>query len=496
LNSSDLAEYIGVSSRWIRKQTKEAFEKGRSSIKFGEQSFSFEIIKGSYVYEELLPVEVQTVEDESSRAWRLASEEKQKEALLKERLVRDYINRPPRETWKKFLARIERRYRAIKPTKSKLFRWLQTVKDCEQKGLVAVEHLLDIRGKTSTNRSYTDKHYEYLEMLLIENPDIEAVQIHRYMEQDFGKDHTPSYATVVRMVRKWKSDPKNILIYSLASDPSATMSKYRPAPARADSEIMYTNQLWELDGTPADVICSDGIRYTISGAIDVYSRRVVLVVEPTSSSVTLGKMLKKGIQKFGVPEAVLCDQGKEYKSKNFSYTCARLQIEQRFTPPYSGYLKPHIERFFGTLSRGLFRNINGYIGANVSERSRISNRQTFSDKKASIKKWKDRFKNGDEFAKRFAIKKENVGLDIEVPVSKEELEMLIEQFLQWDENRNHRGIDTTPMNRWNSCAVPRKTISDESVLNILIGQSIKKKITKKGITWNKVTYFNRCWVTH
>ena len=490
LSSSDLEKDLGVSERWIRKQAKETLDANRPAVKFGDRSFNVEMINGAYLFEELYPKEVEAVDTDLTRAWHLASDEKQAEAIAKERIVRDYRNRSNKETWKEFLIRVGHRYKKLKPTKSKLFRWLKVVKECEEKGLVALEHLLDTRGKAVSNRSYTDEQYKYVEDLILENPEIQAVHLEQYMALDYGKEKMPSYATIVRMMQKWKSDPKNLMIYTLAMNPSDAVSHLRPAPARADSEVMYTNQIWELDGTPCDVICDDGIRYTISAAIDVYSRRVVWVLEPSSSSVTLGRMLKKGIEKFGLPESVLCDQGKEYKSKNFAHTCSRLGIEQKFTPPFSGYMKPHIERFFGTMTRDLFVRINGFIGHNVAHRERLANQKAFSDKKASIKKWNERFKSGDAFAKNFANKKENVGIDIELPISRDELEMLMEKWTEHYENRNHRGIDMIPMKKWNACGVPRKTITDENVLNILIGQSVKKRITKKGITWNKITYFN------
>lgn len=490
LTSSDLEKDLGLSQQWIQKQAKEALEAKRPAVKFGERSFGVEMVNGAYVFEELWKEEADAPETDLSRAWLLASEDKQAEAIAKERFIRDYRNRGRNEHWKKFLIRVGHRYKTLKPSKSKLFRWLKIVNECEEKNLVPLEHLLDTRGKAVSNRSYSDEQYAYVENLILENPEVQAVHVQQYMEMDYGKEQMPSYATITRMMTKWKADPKNIMIYTLAMNPSDAVSKLRPAPARADSECMYTNAVWELDGTPADVICDDGIRYSISAAIDVYSRRVVWVLEPSSSAVTLGRMLKKGIEKFGLPEVVLCDQGKEYKSKNFAHTCSRLGIEQKFTPPFSGYMKPHIERFFGTMTRDLFVRINGFIGHNVAHRERLANQKTFSDKKASIKKWNERFKSGDAFAKNFANKKENVGIDIELPISRDELELLMEKWTELYENRNHRGIDMTPMKKWNACAVPRKMISDENVLNILIGQSVKKRITKKGITWNKIVYFN------
>jgi len=490
MNIREIADVLEVSEQWIRRTIKKAVSDNNKSVIFGDRSFSFTMIDDEYDFIETSPKVEKLQETDTSKAWLLASDEKQREAILKQRLVRDYNNRPSSEGWKAFLKRVDRKYAKLKLNKTNLFRWNKIVRDCRAKDLVPLEYLLDSRGKGVSNRSYTDEQYKYMENLILENPDIQTVHIEQYMQMHFENTKIPSYATIVRMVSKWKRDPDNLFIYTLANNPSSAVSKHRPAPGRADSEIMHTNALWELDGTPCDVICSDGIRYAISAAIDVYSRRVVWVIEPSSSSVTLGRMLKKAIEKFGIPERVLCDQGKEYKSKHFAYTCDRLNIQQDFTPPFSGYLKPHIERFFGTLTRDLFTRINGFIGHNTADRERLANRQTFSAKKESIKKWNDRFKSGDDFAKNFANKKENLGIDIELPISIEELKMIMEKWTTHYENRKHSSIDMTPMEKWNSCGVPRNTISDPNVLNILVGSSISKKITKKGITIDKIQYFN------
>ncbi|MCF2941832.1 DDE-type integrase/transposase/recombinase [Paenibacillus alkaliterrae] len=44
---------------------------------------------------------------------------------------------------------------------------------------------------------------------------------------------------------------------------------------------------------------------------------------------------RKAIQKYGVPEAVYFDQGKQYKTKWMARTCSKLGIRLLFAKPYS-----------------------------------------------------------------------------------------------------------------------------------------------------------------
>ena len=71
------------------------------------------------------------------------------------------------------------------------------------------------------------------------------------------------------MLERYKRE--NVLIATLAANPGDANNKLRPAPGSASEKAPYINALWEMDGTPADVICSDGVRYALSAAIDVYS---------------------------------------------------------------------------------------------------------------------------------------------------------------------------------------------------------------------------------
>ncbi len=487
MNSSELGTILGINPTTITRRVEKAKAINQENIKLKERYFKFEMIKGHYSYEEIFAEVIDTADTELSSVWRRASEEQQELASKRLKLVRLYRNRPSNETWQKFLSRMEYKYREIKPSKSKLFRWLDIVRRCEESGEVALEHLLDSRGKQTGNRSYTDTHYEFMKLLFKEKPHRELVKIHEYMSVEFGDD-APSYATVRRMMQRFKeSEPYLVMI---ATNPSEANNKLRPAPGNASEIAGYTNAVWELDGTPVDVMCSDGVRYQLSAAIDVYSRRVVVVVTPTANASALAKVFKKGITKLGVPEAVLLDNGKEYKSKTFEYTCSRLRIEQRFTMPYSGWQKPHIERFFGTLTRDLFEELPGYKGHSVSDSQQIQAQNTYEDKMKAKERAKEAIKHGNAAAKKLAKEQKELDLYLPTTLNRSELEDVIDRWVVKYEQKLHRGIKESPLQKWDECVIPRRTISDTRVLDVLVGLSEKKKVTKKGITWKSLTYWH------
>ncbi|SDJ44352.1 DDE-type integrase/transposase/recombinase [Paenibacillus naphthalenovorans] len=58
---------------------------------------------------------------------------------------------------------------------------------------------------------------------------------------------------------------------------------------------------------------------------------------------------RKAIQKYGVPEAVYFDQGKQYKTKWMARTCSKLGIRLLFARPYSPESKGKVERLNGVI---------------------------------------------------------------------------------------------------------------------------------------------------
>lgn len=248
---------------------------------------------------------------------------------------------------------------------------------------------------------------------------------------------------------------------------------------------------WELDSTPADVILEDGKRYTVLCAIDIYSRRPVFWVDERSSSYAIARLMRKAILRLGVPENVVIDNGKDYKSNHFASICGNLKIEQQTVPPFSGDMKPHVERIFGTLSRELFEEMEGYIGHDVAERSRIESRRGFAHRIESKSKWyeEEKKKRKKAFRDAFAIKKENLGLELKVPMSADALQKWIDGWVEnIYEKRKHGSLDCSPLQQWHKAEGWVHGIPDPRMLDILLGESFVRKVGKKGIRLHGALY--------
>ncbi len=168
---------------------------------------------------------------------------------------------------------------------------------------------------------------------------------------------------------------------SAVSDPDGHRSRRAPAFGRrsenAQGVIPQPNALWELDSTPADVMCTDG-RQTIVGAIDVGTRRGRLLVVPVSRATAICALLRRCLIDWGVPEVVRTDEGRDYTSAHLVRALADLGITHDICPPYTPEAKPFIERFFGTTARDLFAYLPGFVGHNVADRKKIEAKRSMA----------------------------------------------------------------------------------------------------------------------
>ena len=66
----------------------------------------------------------------------------------------------------------------------------------------------------------------------------------------------------------------------------------------------------------------------------------------------------------GTPRVLMCDQGKEFKSKSFVLACLMLGIHVQYAPVLKAWYKGKIERFFRTLANDVFHRVPGTTFAN------------------------------------------------------------------------------------------------------------------------------------
>ncbi|ELR65880.1 hypothetical protein C942_00967 [Photobacterium marinum] len=321
-------------------------------------------------------------------------------------------------------------------------RWQKTL---EEKGAAALggqyssvkQHLID---QQPTLRDFCIG-------VMYHDPDIKATNL---LKAITGQNHVggndwniPSKSSV----RRWMTEfaLQNPLAMAHRKNPERFKGSNKVSWGNASESITHINQLWELDSTPSDVLLTDG-RHSIIGAIDVYSRRVIVIVHKTSSAESICMMLRKGMLRFGVPEMVKIDNGKDYQSKRVTAVLSALNIDVATTNPFSGNEKSHIERFFRTWSHGISKLLPGYGGHNVAEREKIRNRVSFADR----------------------ITKKG-SADIEVSLSSKELQEIIDQWITHAyEHDHHRTIKTTPFDRWNEQRTLIRKIENERALDLLL----------------------------
>lgn len=432
-----------------------------------------------------------------TKKYLLADPKKQKQAVLRCRLVEFYLKKDPSLNVQRWLDKTLNECIEFDElgnvTQKQLFDWLDKYKIAKAKGENLVEVFVDGRGRAKGKRIAMTKEMEDIAIAHFRRTSkLNIKNIYKFMCQQFG-DEMCSYDVLNRFKKEWeRNNPVEALF---AKNPDAAKSKYLVALGNMSEKARYRNHYWELDSTPADIMCSDGKRYTILGAIDIYTRRPVMLVEERSDKYSISRLLRKGILTLGIPENVVIDNGRDYTSNHFESICRNLEIEQHITPPFSGDKKPHIERFFRTLSRGLFEGLPGYIGANVAEKMAIKSKVSFEDKIKSIERWKqERLNKSDEekkaFEELFSIKKANIGIDISTTLSRDELQGWIDNWIKNHYEQNlHKGLSCKPIEKWNESTIPVKGIGDIRMLDILLGESIEKKVHKKGIVDDKCEYW-------
>jgi len=344
-----------------------------------------------------------------------------------------------------------------------LYRWQKRYND---EGVAALAGAY----KGQAGRSLIDRQPElktFVTSMLNEFPDTTCVKVMKAARARFSDTgvELPSKRRMEIWVANWKRD--NASLHTAATNPDAWKNKYMAAFGSYSEDVTRLNQRWELDSTPADVMLLDG-RYSVVGAIDVYSRRPKLLISRTSTASSVGQLLRRCFIDWGIPEEIKTDNGSDYTSRYIKSVIQSLDVEQRLCAPFSGWEKPHIERFFKTFSHDLVELLPGYIGHNVSERSAIEARRSFADRL---------------FQKDQAV----------------QLRMTAQEFQafadEWVENiymqQHHEGLRDTPFNRVARWAQPVRKINDERALDVLLAgapDTTTRTVTKKGLRIDGINY--------
>ncbi len=177
---------------------------------------------------------------------------------------------------------------------------------------------------------------------------------------EISKKPCPPLRTFQATLKCWREEHANELLR--LTNPDKYKGSVRMVMAGgASAGIHRLKQLWEIDASPADVMTTEG-RWHIYACVDVWSRRAIVLVTRTPRAEAVGLLVRRAIEKWGVPEAIKTDNGSDFVAKQTKRLFAALGIECITCNAYSPEEKPHVERFIGTWQRGFAELLPGYIG--------------------------------------------------------------------------------------------------------------------------------------
>ena len=279
-----------------------------------------------------------------------------------------------------------------------------------------------------------------------------------------GFDNLPSARQIANWFNTWAAvNPSEALALR---NPDKARSKFSLAFGTMYGHLTQPNELWEIDASPADVLCDDG-RYNIYAIQDVFTRRLIIEVSKTPSTVSSLRLIRRAIAEWGMPAKLRTDNGSDFTSKWFKNAMWRAGINHDITNPYSPQEKAAIERAIGTINHQFMPLQPGYAGHNVAAREEMRSRESFAFKM--------------ERARGNQGKKE-----INLRITAEQLQKRADHWAQdIYANNRHSGIECTPLERYARFAGRIRKLENIDMLNYLFapiaGGDGLRTITKKGI---------------
>lgn len=262
-----------------------------------------------------------------------------------------------------------------------LARWRSQVRSGRASGL-AFDRAAARRGTGLLDRANGGELKTYLLAMIAKQPQLTAHHLRALAADRFADGITvderrlalPPIRTFQRALKIWRDEYRNEL--AAIRDPDGFKSKVRFS-ARVANPATRLNEVWQIDASPADMLCVDG-RNSIYACIDIYSRRGIILVSKTPRASAVGLLLRKAIIAWGVPERIKTDNGSDFVAHTTKQLIAALGIEHELSAPFSPEQKGHVERFIGTYQRGLIRTLEGYVGHSVADRKVIEGRKSFA----------------------------------------------------------------------------------------------------------------------
>jgi putative transposase len=220
------------------------------------------------------------------------------------------------------------------------------------------------------------------------------------------------------------------------------------------------------------VMCLDG-RWHLNCVIDVRSRKMCVLLTPTASADGTARLLIKAISMMGMPEAVKSDWGKEYQNERIERGSRRTGffMVDAVARPYSGELKPFVERGQETILHNCCEQIDGYAGHSVVEAAQIRARNSFEGR------------HGRDLIKQYNIK--HYASEVQ------------DWFDRWLNavygNNPHAGLHGSTPNAEFAAGEARgevRRVADERQLDVLFGENGVATVSSKGLRIQRAQFWS------
>lgn len=303
-------------------------------------------------------------------------------------------------------------------------------------------------------------------LVILADTKVSSLNVMKMLRTQFS--NLPSLRTLKRFIAKVETEQR--LLLTARRDPDTFKSRYRPALGRMDATVSYAHEMWEIDTTKADVMCTDG-RKNILGIIDRWSRRARFLVVESESGQSVRRMLTTTILAWGVMPAILkVDNGSGFMNASIKTALDVLGIKLDPCLPGHPEDKPHIERMFGTFNRERAPMLGGFIGHNVGQAQKL----------------------------RAKAKKATGRAVIEAKISGAELQAILDAWVDGEYHlRKHGSLGMSPMEKWQLSPVQPIAAPSESLLKIALSAYVgTATVGKRGVRWKSGRYWAPTLVAH
>ncbi|NDY14482.1 transposase [Acinetobacter baumannii] len=232
--------------------------------------------------------------------------------------------------------------------------------------------------------------------------DVQAYILGKLIEQSISTKYLPSRRTIQRYIEKL--DP--YLVTKIKKGSRIARKAFQASGKGSPSP--FALYMVEIDTHYLDIIVIDPLTHQVLGrpylacAIDVYSRAIVgtyISMFPPSAMTTLA-VIKDMITRpnnglpGGIASIIIPDNGIEFKNNSLARVCEQLKIT--LTPSQIGTPnnKPHIERFFSTLTKGIIQKLSGTTFSNPIERGLYNSGKNAGYSLLQVKEYVNEWING------------------------------------------------------------------------------------------------------